>query len=147
MTEREAPGLSGVRRVKSARRRYLTGRFPRGGGSRTLQQFSLRCDRSGDRLLIAPVGELDLATAWQLERQLRLAATSDAFEILLDLGGLSFIDSVGLKVVVDAVGSSHALAARLIILPGPDAVHRTFERCGLVTRLPFDDRAPGMPLP
>lgn len=107
----------------------------------------MRCDRSGDRLLIAPTGELDLATGWQLERQLRLSETSGASEIVLDLGGLSFIDSVGLKLVVDAVSNSPALAARLIILRGPDVVHRRFEVCGLVRRLPFVDRRPGVPLP
>lgn len=102
--------------------------------------FTIRCERDEDRYVIAPVGELDLASAPQLERELRRVEASDAREIVLDLGCVEFIDSTGLQPVVHAHARTEHHSKRLTILPGPEAVQRCFEISGLMSRLPFVER-------
>jgi len=58
-------------------------------------EFSVDCVREGDREVVAARGQLVATSAWQLERELRRAEATDAFEILLDLAGLKFIDASG----------------------------------------------------
>ena len=57
--------------------------------------------------------------------------------IVVDLGGLEFIDSTGLRLLVMAAERSHD--GRFSLLRGPKQVHRVFEITDLVDRLPFAD--------
>lgn len=57
------------------------------------------------RLRLGLVGELDIASAGQLEERLRtLAVQGDP--VVLDLGRLQFIDSLGLRELVRAVSDA-----------------------------------------
>ena len=129
-----------ARRVRPVYERHLA-HAARRGGFRSKDEFAVRCSREGDRHIVAARGQLDLSSAWELERELRRAEASDADEILVDLGGLEFIDSVGIEVVIHASARSRHHSKRLMIRPGPEAVHRTFELSGLVSLLPFVDRS------
>lgn len=111
----------------------------RRGRLRAEADFTVRCTRDGERHVVAACGRLDHSSAWELERELRRAEASDAFEILVDLGGLEFIDSAGIEVVIHASARARHHSKPLMIAPGPVAVHSTFERSGLASRLPFVD--------
>jgi anti-anti-sigma factor len=54
-------------------------------------------EQDGEALVISALGELDSSNAQTLEQELRLAIASDASELFLDLGGVRFIDSAGLR--------------------------------------------------
>jgi anti-anti-sigma factor len=99
--------------------------------------LSISCHRAGDRQVVAASGQLDVASASQLERELRRVEATDAGEILVDLAGLEFIDSIGMEVVIHASARAQHHHKRLMIRPGPEAVHRRFERTGLAALLPF----------
>ena len=58
--------------------------------------------------------------------------------IVVDLRGLEFIDSTGIRLLVMAADRCNA-DGRLTILRGPKQVHRVFEITDLVSRLPFAD--------
>ncbi len=121
--------------------RQLAERSPRRGRLFAKDEFTVRCTRDGERHVVAACGQLDRSSAWQLERELRRAEATDAREILVDLVGLRFIDSVGVEVVIDASARARYHSKRLAIRPGPDTVHRTFQRSDLASLLPFVDRA------
>ncbi|HWI06094.1 MAG TPA: STAS domain-containing protein [Solirubrobacteraceae bacterium] len=104
------------------------------------EEFTIRCERERDRYVVAPSGELDTASAWRLERELRRVEASDASEIVLDLSAVEFIDSTGLQPVLHANARAEFHSKRLMIVPGPAAVQRCFEISGLASRLPFVDR-------
>jgi anti-anti-sigma factor len=87
--------------------------------------------------VIAPYGELDMATTADVQRELDRAERSDAGEIVLDLSGLTFIDSTGIRLVLHAHQRSRADGNRLKLIPGRDQVHGVFRLCGLTERLPF----------
>lgn len=92
----------------------------------------------GDRLVVAPQGELDLSNADQLRDALDEAAATGK-PVMLDLGRLGFMDAAGLRIVVDA---GRRLGERLTIRPGPPAVHRLFVLTELEETLPFESVPP-----
>jgi stage II sporulation protein AA (anti-sigma F factor antagonist) len=80
-------------------------------------------------------GELDLATVDDVLRELLRVESSDARRIVLDLSGLSFMDSSGVHLVVDA--HVRCGSQRLRIVRGPDNVQRVFVLTDLHAHLPF----------
>ena len=78
-------------------------------------------------------GELDLATAPRLEHA--LAEAGD--DVLLDLRGLTFMDSTGVRVLLEAAeGAGPGL--RMIVPAGGD-VRVTIEETGIAPLLPLVD--------
>jgi anti-sigma B factor antagonist len=89
---------------------------------------------------------IELEGEWDLAQQ---AATTDAITqvlyrrpacVVVDLSQLSFIDSSGIHVLINTRNRCAAQATHLVIIPGPRAVQRVFEICGLIDTLPFADR-------
>ena len=56
----------------------------------------------------------------------------------LDLTGLTFIDSLGLGVVIRLAGELEARGIPMRILPGPPPVQQVFTTAGLTDALPFE---------
>src|SRR5215210_28960 len=84
--------------------------------------------RDGDSVAIALSGELDLASAGELDTSIRNAEETGIARIVVDLSGVSFIDSSGLSVLLQAkkrsdgqlhyVPSNHDAVTRLLELTG-----------------------------
>jgi anti-sigma B factor antagonist len=87
--------------------------------------------------VIELIGELDLDGAPRVEEELRRVEASDVHSIVIDLGGLEFIDSTGIRLLVMA--SERSQEGRFSLLRGPQQVHRVFEITDLADRLPFAD--------
>jgi anti-sigma B factor antagonist len=71
-------------------------------------------------------GELDMATAPELERTLR-EAQSRARLVVLDLRELTFTDLSGVHAIVDASIRAREIDRRLVVLRAPPDVDRTFQ--------------------
>jgi anti-sigma B factor antagonist len=99
--------------------------------------FAVDLEHVGEWSIVRPVGELDMATVPTLAD--RVAAALGEGAAVLDLSGLSFIDTQGLTFVLqlhrDAERTGHALA----LVRGGRAVHRVFEVAGLTDLLPLSD--------
>jgi anti-anti-sigma factor len=67
-----------------------------------VEDFSVEVVRTEGRLVVVVRGELDIATAPDLEKALLDAATGDDVPVFVDLSATSFLDSTGLKVLVHA---------------------------------------------
>ncbi|HEY1539545.1 MAG TPA: STAS domain-containing protein [Solirubrobacteraceae bacterium] len=106
---------------------------------RKLPGFALRSERDGAAHTISPSGELDMATAPELEAELLRVEATDAHAIMLDLAALEFIDTTGIRVILKADARSRADGDRLVLLRPGARVFRVFEICGMVDRLPFAD--------
>ena len=102
-----------------------------------LGSLALRSTREGEVHIIELIGELDLDGAPRLEEELLRVEASDASSIVVDLGGLEFIDSTGIRLLVMA--SERCDEGRFSLLRGPKQVHRVFEITDLAGRLPFAD--------
>ena len=91
-------------------------------------------DERGARLTLR--GELDLATAAQLEQALARAGD----DVLLDLRGLTFMDSTGVRVLLEAAEGGPA-GLRIVLPPSGD-VRVTIEETGIAPLLPLVDPRP-----
>jgi anti-sigma B factor antagonist len=96
-------------------------------------------EREGDVHTICVLGELDLATADGLQRELERVEATDAHSIILDLSGLRFMDSTGVRLMLRAHARSRADSDRLTMLRGPASVQRVLDLTGVADLLPFAD--------
>nr|HMS72905.1 STAS domain-containing protein [Baekduia sp.] len=96
--------------------------------------LQVTAEQSDDTYRVVAAGELDLATSPGLEVALLGAFDSDKQQISVDLTGIDFLDSSGLKVIVEAARRDNG--GRLSIAAS-DAVRRVIELSGLSDRIPM----------
>jgi anti-anti-sigma factor len=84
---------------------------------------------------IALVGELDIASAPQFEQGLADAEGDTPGVLVLDLRGVEFIDSTGLRAVIAADERARSTGHRLVVVRGSAAVERVFSVTQLDQRL------------
>lgn len=81
-------------------------------------------------------GEVDIDTVGAMITELEAAEAADATSIVLDLSGVSFLDSTGVSAIVRGALRSRAQGDRLRVVTSP-AVDRVIDLCGLRGRLPI----------
>ncbi len=104
-----------------------------------LGELSMRSTRAAGTHTISLTGELDLAGADAVEHELLRVEQTDARIIRLDLSGLTFVDSSGLRLLFNAEARSRADSGRLILLRPPERVQRVLQIAGMDKLLPFAD--------
>jgi anti-sigma B factor antagonist len=77
----------------------------------------IKSEREGDSVTVAVAGEIDLSTADQLDRAIREAEESQTRRIVVDLSALSFVDSTGLSVLLEAIKRGRRDGNRLSFVP------------------------------
>ena len=99
--------------------------------------FTCQVTPERDRVIVAPRGELDMATVGAVEQELRRLREAGFQAILLDLRGLTFMDSSGLHLVMRWATEASQDDFQFELEPGPPAVQRVFELAALSDELPF----------
>lgn len=102
-----------------------------------IPSFELDVARDGDQAVIAPAGELDIATAPRLEAAIEEATGAGVTALVLDLRGLTFMDSTGLRALVQTHQRSQSDGFELSIWRGPRQIDRLFAVSGLEELLPL----------
>jgi anti-sigma B factor antagonist len=97
--------------------------------------FAVAVQRRDDVASVRPAGELDVATVETLRAALDSVESAEC--LLLDLRGLSFIDSTGLHLLVALVKRARDDGIQLTLLAPPAPVDRAIRLCGLDEALPF----------
>jgi stage II sporulation protein AA (anti-sigma F factor antagonist) len=82
-------------------------------------------------------GELDVATAPLLDAKLGEAEATDARLIVIDIADVPFIDSSGLRALLQAQARTQGNSGRLRITEGSPQARRLFELAGVLETLPF----------
>ena len=101
--------------------------------------FEVSTRQNGDVREIRLSGELDLAGMRKVEQALERAERSDAARIVVDLGGVTFMDSTGVRLMLGAQARSRNDSERLVLRRGRPSVQRVFEICAVEGLLPFTD--------
>jgi anti-sigma B factor antagonist len=98
-----------------------------------------RCDvvPERDAVRVAPRGEIDLASVPQVESRLREVREAGFERVVLDLRGVSFLDSSGLRMILAWDHQSRRDGLEFRVLRGPAVVQRVFEVTGVSDRVPF----------
>jgi anti-sigma B factor antagonist len=105
-----------------------------------MAQFRLQTTRADGVCVVAAEGELDLASARALEREI-LSACVDGGDVLVDLRATKFMDSSGLRALLRGRETCVARGAELAVVRElPTQVRRVLEVAGIDDRqLPFAD--------
>jgi anti-sigma B factor antagonist len=85
--------------------------------------------------VLALEGELDVANAADAQKRMLKLDVRPGGQLVLDLSGLTFMDSTGVRLILQA--SQHALmqGAELVVVRPPDRVMRVLELVGLDEQL------------
>jgi anti-sigma B factor antagonist len=87
--------------------------------------------------VLSLAGELDLSQVPAAEQAFRSVEGSKPSTLVVDLSGLTFIDSSGLRLVLEADQRAQHDGRRLVLIEGPESVHRVFLIALLDKRLEF----------
>ncbi|MBB4663587.1 STAS domain-containing protein [Conexibacter arvalis] len=101
--------------------------------------LELTTETDGTLVRLALEGELDIASAGQVERELDRIERDGPGIVVLDLRRLAFMDSTGLRIVVAADARAREQSRRFVVVRGPEAVQRIFRMTRLDERLDMVD--------
>jgi anti-anti-sigma factor len=99
--------------------------------------FSVAVGHSRDIVTIAPAGEVDLVTAPLIADHLEAIAAGEVRHLVLDLEGITFMDSNGVALLLGAWRRAACEGWTLTIANTPPAVAGVLGICGLLDVLPL----------
>jgi anti-sigma B factor antagonist len=104
--------------------------------------FAMTERRAGDATVVALTGELDFGTVAQVQQRLAELREQDR-PTVLDLDGLSFMDSTGIRLVLTACEEAERSGWSFRVTRGSERVQRVLEAAQVIDRLPYDEPAAG----
>jgi anti-anti-sigma factor len=114
------------------------------GQSRRLHgaPFEVGIDRCDGYVVVRPCGELDIHTAAFLRDTITDVVSATTGGLVLDLGELSFMDSMGLMLVLETSAECQRLSREFSVGRGRPNVHRVFELTRTDSRLRWHSASP-----
>jgi anti-sigma B factor antagonist len=108
--------------------------------SDALPPFDLTVIRDGSVATVVVSGELDLATASQLSSTVK--EHCDAEVLIVDLTATTFMDSSGVRNLIEADRLGARSRCRLVVVVGAGPVRRVLDLCGLDEQLTITTARP-----
>jgi anti-sigma B factor antagonist len=104
-----------------------------------VDESSLTCEvlPERDAVRVRPLGSLDVATAPALDRELQELREAGFRRLIVDLGGLSFMDSTGMRLALKWQAAARQDGFEIGFVPGPPAVQRVFELTRMTDEVRF----------
>jgi anti-sigma B factor antagonist len=87
-------------------------------------------------VIVVPHGELDLATVEILRAEFDGLVSRGFASIVLDLRGLEFLDSTGLRFILEQTAGAQVAVT---LIDGDAAVSKLFDVTGTRSSLPFEE--------
>jgi anti-sigma B factor antagonist len=104
-------------------------------------ELSIDVDREPGRHVLVLSGDLDLTAASRLLDAVRQSCAEDAGEVVIDVSAVQFLDSSGLRAMLDAATVCEEHMCEFRLRPPreqvPPQVSRLLQITGLFERLPF----------
>lgn len=102
-------------------------------------EWLFRCDvvRRGETANLRAIGELDMHAVPAISAKLAQLREAGCPHVIIDLSELSFLDSSGLRFILDCYAEASQDGCTIALIPGPRAVQRVFELTGTIEHLPF----------
>jgi len=102
--------------------------------------FEVAIERTPSGAMIRVRGDIDIATIAQLQEAREQVVAENPQAIVIDLGEVQFVDSSGLKFLLQTYALSLRAGWRLALLRPRENVMQTFVLTGAHEQLPFADR-------
>jgi stage II sporulation protein AA (anti-sigma F factor antagonist) len=103
------------------------------------EQLSCDVSRDANGARVRLVGALDLAAIPILEAEFAELRGAGIRRVVLDLSTLGFLDSTGLRFILERDREARQDGFSLFLVAGPPAVQRVFDLTGTTACLPFID--------
>jgi anti-anti-sigma factor len=103
------------------------------------EPFKAQVDHRGTAAWVTLSGALGAECREELEAKLLRAEEGEITRMVIDLRGLTFIDSTGLQMMLQADSRCREKGVALVLVRGRGPVQRVFELSGLGQRLPIVD--------
>jgi anti-anti-sigma factor len=100
-------------------------------------EFRVEVEPDREVVRVCPIGDVDLSTVDEVRAQVEDLTAAGFKRVVLDLRQTTFLDSTGLRLVLDAHSASADDGTEFAVIAGPPEVQRAFELAGLDSRLPF----------
>ncbi|HEX6344271.1 STAS domain-containing protein [Umezawaea sp.] len=98
-----------------------------------MNELSWTVERHDEHVVVAPVGAVALTTAGEFEAVLLTLAVET--DVVLDVSGLTFVDSSGLSIFVAAYKAGLKHGKSVVLDPVPPFLERVLKVTGLGTLL------------
>lgn len=105
--------------------------------------FDVSLSATGGVTVVRVVGDVDLATSPRLKEALDEAIRSGSDAVRLDMSDVTFLDSSGISVLVDAQQRLQDASSKLVLHGVGDHVRRVLEISGLGSFFELSDQAAG----
>jgi len=103
--------------------------------------FSIDVEPERDVVRVCPSGEVDMATAGEIRARIDELVGRGFTRVALDLRGVTFLDSTGVRLVLELTAEASADGWDLAVVKGPEPVCRVFEMTGVEPLVPFVEPA------
>jgi anti-anti-sigma factor len=103
------------------------------------RRLEIGASSAEETTVLVLVGELDIASAPAVDRALEDLGPSISKRLVIDLAGVTFMDSTGLRALLLACKSASDSQRELVLRPGPYQVQRVFELSGTLERFVFEE--------
>lgn len=108
--------------------------------------FRVEVKPDRDRMLVSPAGEVDLATADTLESRIVDLLQAGFARVVVDLRAVTFIDSTGIRALLNAHRRARESGGSVSIILGGPATRRPLEIVGVTDYLELEpDESDGTP--
>jgi anti-anti-sigma factor len=102
--------------------------------------FSVEVHRQPGAAIVAPAGEIDVATVQRVRERLRACEAEAAGSVvMLDLRGVEFMDTSGLQLVFETQRRAAQAGFEFVVVRGSRQLQRLFEVAGFGDRLRIVD--------
>jgi anti-sigma B factor antagonist len=93
----------------------------------------------GDVAVVAATGEVDVFTAPGLDAEITALLEQGSSQLVVDLSGVSFLDSTGLGVLVKGLKTARDSGGSVRLVVTSDRIRKIFDITGLDAALPLFD--------
>lgn len=96
-------------------------------------------EKQGGVVVLAPSGRVDSASSAELEGALLRRLGAGETQLAVDFGGVEYISSAGLRVLLMLVKKLQGSGGRLVLCAMPESVRLVFELAGFLPLFEIED--------
>ncbi len=100
--------------------------------------MKIEIEKQSDKLTVVRLeGRLDIDGSRAVEDKFAFATTTHATGIVVDLSGLSFLASIGIRMLMSGARGQHGRGGKLVLAAPQESVRKVLEMAGIDQLIPL----------